>query len=157
MLSSNSITKQVIVGSAPVNESDIQHLKLHYGVDSVINLQTQKDLQVRNINLENLLTIYQQHQIELYQFPILDVDADDMAKKILPAILKLTTLVKDNKTIYVHCNAGICRATSTVLGYLNLYEGMSLEEGLAFIRSKRPIANPYLSAVKSALDDLDKN
>ena len=54
----------------------------------------------------------------------------------------------------MHCNAGICRAPATVLGYLCHFRGLSLEDGLAYIRENRPQANPYTGAVSKALRQL---
>ena len=44
---------------------------------------------------------------------------------------------------YVHCTAGINRASLTVLGYLTFCQGMELGKALNIIRTCRPQSNPY--------------
>jgi hypothetical protein len=48
------------------------------------------------------------------------------------------------KTVYVHCTAGINRASLTVVGYLTFIKGMDLEEALHIVRTSRPQAHPYV-------------
>ena len=154
MISISQISAQVFVGSSPKDVGDVRELFEKYNVSSVLNLQTDADLRVRSINIELLEKQYQQRNMRFARFAIDDVDPVDMANKISQPIAYLIKEVKLGGVVYVHCNAGICRATSTVLGYLNLYEGLDLDEGLRFIRSKRPIANPYVEAVREALEQL---
>lgn len=155
MMSFDQVSTQVFVGSTPKDAGDVRELNEKHGINSVLSLQTDADMRVRSINLALLEKHYQQREMEFARFPIDDVNPEDMAKKILAPIEYLVSQVQQNKTVYVHCNAGICRATSTVLGYLYLQEGMDLEHGFAYIRSKRPIANPYISAVRSAIEQIN--
>lgn len=152
MMSLNQVSTQIVVGSSPKDVDDVRELEEEHRINSVLSLQTDDDLRVRNIDIVLLEKNYQQRGMLFKRFPIDDINPEDMAKKILSPIQYLVNQVEQGKTVYVHCNAGICRATSTVLGYLYLHQGMKLENGLEYIRSKRPIANPYLAAVKEALE-----
>jgi len=151
MISINQITKNIFVGSSPKDEKDIVALYQKYQINSVISLQTNKDMQTRNLILEHIEKIYQGLGIEFKRFPIIDVDSADMVAKLIYPIRHLIDEVKRDNRIYVHCNAGICRASSTVLGYLYYYEGMSLKEGSKYIRERRPIANPDIEAVRQVI------
>ncbi len=157
MMSISQISAQVMVGSSPKDVGDVRELHEKYAINSVLSLQTDADLRVRGINIELLEKQYQSRKIDFARFAIDDIDAQDMADKIIHPIKYLGGAVQQGKKVYVHCNAGICRATSTVLGYLYLYEGLDLAEGLQFIRAKRPIANPYVSAVSEALEQFDES
>lgn len=42
------------------------------------------------------------------------------------------------KTTYVHCKAGRGRSTVIVVAFLMQYRGLSLDEAIALVRSKRP-------------------
>ncbi len=152
MMSLSQISAQVFVGSSPKDIGDVRELFEKHRITSVVNLQTDADLSVRKINIDLLKKHYQQRNIRFARFAIDDVDPVDMAKKIAHPIQYLIEQVTLGEIVYVHCNAGICRATSTVLGYLYVYEGLDLNEGLRLIRSKRPIANPYIEAVREALE-----
>lgn len=152
MMSLSQISVQVMVGSTPKDVGDVRELCDKHGVTSVLSLQTNADLRSRGINIDLLETQYQKREMNFQRFPIDDVSPEDMAQKILLPIQYLVDQVNKDKLVYVHCNAGICRATSTVLGYLYLEQGMTMQQGLEYIRSKRPIANPYVSAVTQALE-----
>ena len=152
MMSLSQISAQVIVGSSPKDVGDVRELHEKHAVTSVLSLQTDADLRTRKINIDLLALHYQKRAINFKRFPIDDVNPEDMAQKILKPIQYLIDQVNKDKLVYVHCNAGICRATSTVLGYLYLEQGMTMQQGLEYIRSKRPIANPYVSAVTQALE-----
>ena len=152
MMSLSQISAQVMVGSTPKDVGDVRELCDKHGVTSVLSLQTNADLRSRGINIALLETQYQKREMNFQRFPIDDVSPEDMAQKILQPIQYLVDQVNKDKLVYVHCNAGICRATSTVLGYLYLEQGMTMQQGLEYIRSKRPIANPYVSAVTQALE-----
>ena len=126
MMSLNQISSQVIVGSSPKDVGDVRELHEAHKVSSVLSLQTDADLTVRNIDIKLLEAHYLKRQMSFQRFPIDDVNPNDMVEKILLPIQYLVNQVEQEKTVYVHCNAGICRATSTVLGYLYLHQGLSL-------------------------------
>lgn len=44
--------------------------------------------------------------------------------------------------IYIHCHAGISRSVSMLIYFLMKRDKMSFNRALAFIRERRPIANP---------------
>ena len=150
-ISVSQINPRILIGSAVKGIDDIDYLVEQFAVNSVLSLQSDADIINRQIDMDELVELYQQKQIEFARFSINDFDPDDMAIKLVRPILHLARHVKENKTIFVHCNAGICRAPSTVLAYLNGYENMTLKEGLAFIRQNRPLANPYLDAIEKAI------
>ena len=58
-------------------------------------------------------------------------------------VRKLALFRAMGKRTYVHCTAGINRASLTVLGYLTFVEGMTYDQALAIVRESRPQANPY--------------
>jgi protein-tyrosine phosphatase len=59
--------------------------------------------------------------------------------------------IRQRHRVLVHCFAGMSRSTMICMAYL--YEcGMSFAEALAFIRAKRPIANPHEALVRSLHD-----
>lgn len=50
--------------------------------------------------------------------------------------------------ILVHCSAGISRSASFVIAYLIRYKNMSVNEALAFCRSRRRRVNPNIGFIK---------
>jgi hypothetical protein len=45
--------------------------------------------------------------------------------------------------VYVHCRAGVNRGVTVTAAYLMWRDGLSPDEALALIKSKRPQANPF--------------
>lgn len=151
MINFNRIDEDIFVGSTPRNMVDIGRLHKQLKVTAVLSLQTDADFKNYQIDFSQLLQGYEAANIRLERFPITDFDADDMGKKLVEPVQKLAELIGQGYRVYVHCNAGICRAPGTVLGYLHVYRGMPLEEGLAYLREKRPMVNPYMDAVRQAM------
>ena len=59
--------------------------------------------------------------------------------------------VRSGRSVLIHCAEGISR--SCVIGAAYLYEcGMSLEEAIELIRSKRPIVDPAPSLLRALRD-----
>lgn len=141
------------MGSSPNSPVDFTRLK-QLQVTSVICLQSDQDLSDRKIDWPTMLVLYRDHALSIYRFPILDFDEIDLGNKVTEPIRKLHALLSDKERVYIHCNAGVCRAPAVVLGYLCHYQGMTIESGLRKIRSARAVASPYRSAVKKALIEL---
>ena len=51
-------------------------------------------------------------------------------------------LTKYNKSVLVHCMAGVSRSSSIVMAYLIRYENMTLEEAYQHVKAKRPQVQP---------------
>ena len=153
MINFSRIEENLFLGSTPTNSVDVGRLK-SINISVVLSLQSDLDFRTHRINKKKLETTYQQNNIECQRYPILDFDEQDLARRLTQPVQALDALLTAGKRVYVHCNAGVCRAPATVLTYLCHYRGMSLEAGLKYIREQRPQANPYLSAVQHALNQL---
>lgn len=154
MINFNRIEEDIFVGSAPRNQVDVTRLNSQLKVTAILSLQTDADFKNYQIDFDELSKAYQDVGIQFYRFPITDFDADDMSKKLIEPVQMLASLLDQGHRVYVHCNAGICRAPGTVLGYLHAYKSMELDEGLAYMREKRPMVNPYMDAVRLAMKTL---
>ena len=150
MINFDLIQANIYVGSAPNSKEDVARLK-QLKVSALISLQSDVDLKERDIDWAQIQRCYQENDITAQRYPVRDLDEIDLGDKIGQSIVALNRLLNDRHKVYVHCNAGIGRAPSTVLGYLCYYEGMSIGGALRQIRVARPIANPYKSAVSKAL------
>ena len=72
-----------------------------------------------------------------------DFDRLDQAKMLPEMVRKLALFQAMGKRTYVHCTAGINRASLTALGYLTFVRGMEYARALEIVRECRPQANPY--------------
>lgn len=153
MINFSRIEPAIFVGSAPQNSIDVSRLA-QMKITSVISLQSDADLKSHNIDWNKLQSAYREFDIYVQRFPIIDFDEVDLGQKLPAPVKALNTVLALQHRVYVHCNAGICRAPATVLTYLCHYRGMSKEEGLEYIRKERPQVHPYMNAVTLALDEM---
>lgn len=150
MISFGAIESNIFIGSAPQGEVDVARLKT-MSVTAVLSLQSDADFKYHRINITDLQRAYDENDILLQRFPIIDFDEQDLGKKLAAPVHALHKMLEAGYRVYVHCNAGVCRAPATVLTYLCHYRGMTVEQGLRYIRDNRPQANPYPTAVVRAL------
>lgn len=154
MINFGRIESDIFLGSAPQTSVDVSRLK-QMKVSAVLSLQSDSDFSTHRIDWKKLQSAYQYNDISVQRFPIIDFDENDLAVKLIDPVRALHQMMMIGHRVYVHCNAGVCRAPATVLGYLCHSRGMTLEQGLEYIRLNRPQANPYLSAVKATLKALE--
>lgn len=153
MINFSRIEQDIFLGSAPQSSVDAARLS-QMKITAVLSLQSDADLQAHRIDWPKLQSAYEDQQIHAQRFPIIDFDEIDLGKKLPQPVVCLNQMLLLGHRVYVHCNAGICRAPATVLTYLCHYRGMSQEEGLAYLRKERPQVHPYMSAVDLALKAL---
>jgi protein-tyrosine phosphatase len=60
--------------------------------------------------------------------------------------------LQDNKKVVVHCLAGQSRSPTVVCAYLMEYANMTIEEGIRFIREKKPDAFFWQVNFREALE-----
>ena len=156
MINFDRIEAEIFIGSAPQSSVDVARLA-QLKVTAVVSLQSDQDLKSHRIDWPKLEKNYQHNNITVHRFPIIDFDEVDLGNRLAEPVKALNSLLQVGHRVYVHCNAGICRAPATVLGYLCHFRGMELEQGLEYIRANRPQVNPYRSAVKKALEQLKES
>lgn len=83
-----------------------------------------------------------------YQFDI----EDDYSCNINEFFDEINTLIENNKTVLVHCAAGVSRSATIVLAYLIKYEHLSLEEAFLKVRQRRPRICPNKEFMKHLID-----
>ena len=153
MINFDRIEGDIFIGSAPQNSVDVARLK-QMKITAVLSLQSDHDFKSHRIDWKKLQSAYQYNDITVERYSIIDFDEKDLGNKLADPVRALNTLLTVGHRVYVHCNAGVCRAPATVLGYLCHYRGMDIEQGLEYIRRNRPQAHPYVSAVEKALEQL---
>ncbi|MGH2360857.1 MAG: protein-tyrosine phosphatase family protein [bacterium] len=63
------------------------------------------------------------------------------------AMTLVRRLIQNGHTVFLHCTAGMNRSPTVALMYLNMIEGMPVEEALATVQLSRPQAKPYEDVV----------
>jgi protein-tyrosine phosphatase len=80
-------------------------------------------------------------------FPLQDGPGDDPAR-FARAVALLARLVQDGPPVFVHCRAGRSRSAAVVAAYLMQARGLSAEEAVALVGSRRAIRlNPEMAAL----------
>ena len=153
MINFSRIEQDIFVGSAPQSEVDASRLA-QMKISAVLSLQSDDDLKVHRIDWNKLQAAYVDLGIQAQRFPIIDFDEADLGRKLPEPVKALDQMLTEGRRVYVHCNAGICRAPATVLTYFCHFREVSLEQGLAALRKERPQVHPYLGAVEIALNSL---
>ena len=138
--------KNIYIGPYPQCEEDFQKIS-EKGINEIINLQTDDDIKARQINHELQKIQSKKYGININRYPIEDYCHEVMVSRLKGAADLLNDLLKKGKTVYVHCTAGMYRASSTVILYLVLYENCQVDEAVEFCAKYRPIICPNVKAI----------
>lgn len=81
-------------------------------------------------------------RIKKYRLPLEDMESDKpLFEKYIPIGAELIGKhIKKNRNILVHCTSGFNRSAAVIAGYLILYQNMSAQEAIKYIRDKRSYA-----------------
>ncbi len=155
MIIFDRILDKIFIGTCPTNLLDIRRLK-QAGVTAVLNLQSDLDFEIINIDWPALEQHYQQSGIVVYRINIIDFDDDSLAENLPGATQTLDTILGNDHCVYVHCTAGMQRSPSVVIGYLAWNRGFGLKDAVKLVLAKRN-CDPPLAVLQSVdtLIDLD--
>mmetsp|Transcript_5611 Transcript_5611/g.16038 ORF Transcript_5611/g.16038 Transcript_5611/m.16038 type:complete len:416 (-) Transcript_5611:646-1893(-) len=143
------ITEDITVGSCPRSPSDLDRLVDEAGIDAVICLQSELCHEALQIDWEPIRTRAVERAVVITRVSVRDFDHGDQALMLPEAVRMLYLLLSMGKKVYVHCTAGINRATLTVVGYLTFVQSMDLDDAVAKVKTARPQAHPYIDCWKT--------
>ena len=138
--------KKIYIGPYPQSLEDFQKIA-EAGINSILNVQSDKDLIFRQINHQLQLKQAKNLGIKINRYPIEDFNQEDLAEKLKGAGDLLNKLLQEGNTVYVHCTAGMSRAAATVIIYLVLYENYTVEEATNFCKKHRPVICPNYGVI----------
>jgi protein-tyrosine phosphatase len=144
--------KNIYIGPYPQSENDFKTIK-ESGINAILNVQTDKDFAFRQINHQLQLKQAGDLGLTIYRYPIEDFNHDDLLVRLKGAGDLLNKLIKEGKTVYVHCTAGMGRAAATVIIYLVLYEGFSVNDAWNFCKKYRPVICPNIGVINNVVDN----
>lgn len=144
----------IFIGPYPQNEEDIALLS-RSDVTAVLNVQTDVDMSHRQINWKANLEAYRKFGIDIVRYPIRDFDSEDLKVKLRGAAEKLKEFIKEGKSVYVHCTAGMSRAAATVISYLVFNHDYSLEEAYEYVKFYRNIICPNMTVLSHVVSYSD--
>ena len=138
--------KKIYIGPYPQSEEDFKIIAKS-GINSILNVQSDKDFIFRQIDHKLQLKQAKNLGITINRYPIEDFNQEDLFEKLKGAGDLLNKLLKDGKTVYVHCTAGMSRAAATVIIYLVLYENYTVEDATNFCKKHRPVICPNYGVI----------
>jgi protein-tyrosine phosphatase len=142
------LNHKLLIGSCPLNETDIEQLKAA-GISAVLSLQTDEDLVQRDIDWPAMEAAYRRQGMEVCRFPIEDFSPRDMRQKLRPSVRLLAGLVRAGHVVYLHCNAGINRSPTVAVAYLHWVEAWDLDAAQSHVVNCRP-CDPYVQEIRLA-------
>lgn len=113
-------------------------------------LQSDACLEAMDINWGAIREHGVKRNILMVRVAIRDFDHFDQMVMLPEAVKVVATLLAMGKRVYIHCTAGINRASLVTIGYMTFFQGNSLEDALRLVKSKRPQAHPYIDCWKAA-------
>jgi atypical dual specificity phosphatase len=148
----SQILPNLHVGSCPRSPEDIDRLKREAGVTAVVNLQTSGDFTYWDIDWPELEAYYRESGVVVRWLPIQDFNRDALREGLPKCVEVVDGLVKEDHTVYVHCNIGVNRSPSVVIAYLHWVEGRALDEAVDHVMRFRS-CDPYVEAIRLATED----
>lgn len=116
---------------------------------------------IRNLKISHILSVgIECPPIEpdnvVHEFiECLDLPETDLRREILQSACEFINKAKRvGGKVLVHCNAGVSRSASLVIGYLMLQCGYGFEDAFSLVKSKRECIQPNVGFLRQ-LKDLD--
>eukprot|EP00210_Caulerpa_lentillifera_P002914 g2782.t1 len=145
----NEVDENILIGSCPRATIDIDTIADVTGANAILSVQSDLCLDALQIDYPKLRDHGLMRGVLMSRVPIRDFDHEDQSLMLPEAVKTLALLVALNYRVYVHCTAGINRASLTVLGYLTFVKGADLNSAMEQIKKARPQANPYIDCWKT--------
>ncbi len=143
------IAPNLLVGSCPQTDEDVERLRSDYGVTAVLNVQTDEDLEAWDIDWDDLQRAYEMAGIAVARVPVRDFDVEALRQRLPACVQTLKKLCEQEHVVYVHCSAGINRSPTTVIAYLHRCRGRELDDAHQYVLARRG-CDPYIQAIISA-------
>jgi len=137
---------KLIIGSCPRTPADIDRLIDEAGIEAIICLQCTLCHGALEIDWDPIRARALERGVPIVRVSVRDFDRLEQAKMLPEMVRKLAAFDAQGKRTYVHCTAGINRASLTVLGFLTFVKGIELDKALRIVRDNRPQANPYVES-----------
>jgi len=146
----SEITPDLFIGTCLQGLRNIKSLKKEIGFSAVLCLQTDADFAKNNINIDKLKKHYEENGIEFRHIPIIDHDSDDLRDSLPKCVETLAELLKEDHTVYLHCNSGINRSPTVAIAYFHAIENYNLSDAFSFVVNRHELSSPIISSIINA-------
>lgn len=141
------LDEHLAVGSYPSSPETIELLHSDHGIGAVVSLQSDADLKSRGLDWNQLWMVYARAKVKIDRIPVTDFDKADLTRNLSDAVDAVAKHIDAGRKVYVHCNAGLNRSPSTIIGYLIAHRGLSVDDAVAWL-SDRHECMPYRDVIE---------
>jgi len=118
------------------------------GITSVINMQSDEDIDRYEIETGKLDKAYRGAGIELRWLPIPDFDENALFGKIRDCVEAIeSALAAPGSKVYLHCTAGINRSPTVAAAFLMKTRGFGADQARSYLLERRD-CDPYLAVLQ---------
>lgn len=144
MLHLGQIVPNLYVGSCLTSTDEIDDLTA-IPITAVLNLQTDDDFNLENIDWPRLAEHYRQVRVEVTRIEVRGPSV--LQVKLADCLDALRNLLGNGRVVLVHCTEGKNRSPTVVIAYLHRVLGWDMDDAVRHVKSKWPLSDPYLEVV----------
>jgi protein-tyrosine phosphatase len=142
----SEVLPRLLVGSCPAGADDIERLQTAHGVTAILSLQTDDDLEERQLDWNRIEADCRRQAIVARRIPVERFDVEDGLATLSHCVVALDELLREGRTVYLHCNLGTVRSPGVVVAYLVWRQGWKLSEAIDYVRDRHP-CSPDVGAI----------
>jgi protein-tyrosine phosphatase len=150
MLHLGQIVPNVYVGSCLSSTDEIDELT-RTPITAVLNLQTDDDFNLENIDWPRLAEHYRQVHVEVVRIEVRGPGV--LQVKLADCLDAICNLLGNGRVVLVHCTEGKNRSPTVVIAYLQRVLGWDLDDAVRHVKSKWPMSDPYLEVLTQSEND----
>lgn len=145
-------------GSYPADAGDVQSIR-RQGIKAVLNVQTEAELALREIDIRKIQGACSQQQIQYMRLPLKENDEGEYAFDLFRICQKINQIVEVEKKgpLLVHCTSGVTRSPTVALAYLCIFkkiEDWDNPHGFSnYLRVLNPRIFPNMSVVNRTISN----
>ncbi|MBZ5723217.1 MAG: dual specificity protein phosphatase family protein [Acidobacteriia bacterium] len=141
-----SVLPSLFVGPDPRSEEEFQQLKA-LNITAILSLQTDEDR--RDGSIESERAAATEAGLGFCSVPVEDFSHADLQLRLADCVAALERMLRQGKTVYVHCTAGVSRSPTVAAAYLHWCLGWELERALDHLQACRD-CYPDVDAIRGA-------
>lgn len=116
---------------------------LFLGSQDCVDLSVLKDHQIINVlSIGINVDIHLPLQINRKFIDCLDLPETNIKSILSEACSFIDQILQNHEKVLVHCNAGVSRSSTVIIGYLILHKNMNFEEAYKLVKTKRECIRP---------------
>ncbi len=134
----HAVADRLIVGPCPSSPELIAALRNDHGVDSLVSVQTDGDIENIGLSWPLLWRFLVSNAIATTRVPIEDFDDRALLAGLDDAVAAVQEAHSGGNTVYLHCTAGVNRSPTVAIAWLVRHQGMTLDAAWEQVTSRRP-------------------